>query len=71
MINPETNHFLDYDLLEINPYEVYKSKREQQLAVFELSKGISDMLNHNDNPIFQKIYDDLENLCNNLRDFFS
>ena len=49
MINPESNHFLEYDLLSINPHEVYKSKREQQLAVFELSKGIACMIKEN-NP---------------------
>jgi len=44
MINPESNHFLSYDLLEINPQEIFKSKREQELAVFELSKGIACMI---------------------------
>jgi len=67
MINPESNHFLDYDLLEINPHEVYRSKREQQLAVFELSKGISCMIRDKHPSAFQRLCENFEEICSKLR----
>ena len=67
MINPESNHFLSYDLLEINPHEVYRSKREQQLAVFELSKGISCMIREKHPSAFQRLCENFEEICKKLR----
>jgi hypothetical protein len=39
--------FMSYDILNITPFQVYKSKREHKLAVFTLSKGIADLLSDN------------------------
>jgi hypothetical protein len=45
--NNGTEIFERYEKLDVTPYQVYKSKREHTLAVFTLSKGIADMLTHN------------------------
>ena len=47
IINPKSNHFLSYDELNISPQQVFKSKKEHELALFELSIGISKLLNEN------------------------
>ena len=67
MINPESNHFLTYDLLEINPHEVYKSKREQKLAIFEISKGILCLINEKHPGAFQYLPENFEETCRKLR----
>ena len=56
------NEFLGYEDLEITPYQVHKSKREHALAVFKLSKGIADILSHNDGAGFGKIGSRLEQM---------
>ncbi len=50
-----TNEFQRYEKLDVTPYQVYKSKREHTLAVFTLSKGIADLLHHNNCPGMEKI----------------
>ena len=67
MINHESNHFLTYDLLEINPHEVYKSKQEQKLAIFEISKGISCLINEKHPGAFQYLPESFEETCTKLR----
>ena len=67
MINPEINHFLDYDLLSINPHEVFKSKREQELAVFELSKGIVCLIKEKHPSAFHRLCEKFEEICKKLR----
>jgi len=47
--------FQRYEKLDVTPYQVYKSKREHTLAVFTLSKGIADLLHHNNCPGMEKI----------------
>jgi hypothetical protein len=49
-----------YNVLNVTPYQVYKSKREHTLAVFTLSKGIADMLISNNFPGLDKISSRLE-----------
>ena len=66
MINPESNHFLSYDLLEINPQEIFKSKRKQELAIFELSKGIACMIKENNPSTFQRLCEIFEETCRKL-----
>jgi hypothetical protein len=46
--------FKSYDKLNISPYQVYKSKREHEVAVFILSKGIATLLSNNNCPGFEK-----------------
>ena len=41
------DEFQCYEKLSVTPYQVYKSKREHKLAVFTLSKGITDLLSNN------------------------
>lgn len=65
--NNNTHAFLSYDKLNIVPHKVYKSKKEHKLAVFELSKGIAALLQENNCYVFQKIYDDLEKMCDRFR----
>jgi len=67
MINSETNHFLEYDLLEINPHEVYKSKQEQKLTIFEISKGISCLIKEKHPRAFQRLCENFEDICSKLR----
>ena len=47
IINPKLNHFLSYEELKISPQQVFKSKKEHELALFELSLGLSKLLNEN------------------------
>jgi len=65
--NNNTQAFLSYDKLNIVPHKVHKSKKEHKLAVFELSKGIAALLQENNCYVFQKIYDDLEEMCDRFR----
>ena len=63
--NPKA--FLSYEKLNIVPHKVHKSKKEHKLAIFELSKGITNLLQENNCSVFQRIYDNLEKICNRLR----
>ena len=63
--NPQA--FLSYVKLDVRPHQVHKSKDEHRLAVFELSKGIADLLRDDDCSIFQRIYDGLERMCNQFK----
>ena len=47
--------FQSYYELDVTPYQIYKSKREQELAVFILSKGIAKLLSHNNFPGLEKV----------------
>ena len=47
--------------------QVHKSKDEHELAIFELSKGIANLLQENDYSISQQILDSLERMCNRFR----
>jgi len=47
--------FQSYGKLNVTPYQVYKSKREHELAVFTLSKGIAILLSHNNYPGLEKV----------------
>jgi hypothetical protein len=49
-----------YNVLNVTPYQVYKSKREHTLAVFTLSKGIADLLIENRFMGLEKISSRLE-----------
>ncbi len=67
IIDTKLNHFLSYDLLNISPHQVYKSKREQELAIFELSRGIAYLIKENDPSAFQELCSLLDDTCNKLR----
>jgi hypothetical protein len=43
----DNNCFADYDDLQVQPQQLFKPKKDQQQAVFELCKGISKLLNIN------------------------
>jgi hypothetical protein len=66
-INPKSNYFLSYDLLNISPYQVFKSKGEQELAIFELSKGIAYLVKEKEPSAFQELCSPLDDTCNKLR----
>jgi len=63
--NPQA--FLSYDKLNIVPHKIHKNKKEHKLAIFELSKGIANLLQENNFSVFQRIYDDLGKMCNRFR----
>jgi len=67
IIDTKTNHFLSYDLLNISPQQVFKSKREQELAIFELSRGIAYLIRENESSAFQEVCSSLDEICNKLR----
>ena len=67
IIDTKLNHFLSYDLLNISPQQVFKSKREQELAIFELSRGIAYLSKENEPSSFQELCSSLEETCNKLR----
>lgn len=47
--------FQTYEKLNVAPHQINKSKREHELAVFSLSRGIANLLSHNNFPGFEKI----------------
>ncbi len=67
MENDNSQAFLFYDEMNILPQQVHKTKDEHKLAVFELSKGIANLLKENDYSISQQIHDNLERMCNRFR----
>ena len=60
----DSSFFSSYETLNITPYEIYKSKKEHTRAIFELSKDITNLMKDEDDCIFQKIYDRLDEICN-------
>ena len=58
--NDGISQFEIYNILDVTPYQVYKSKREHTLAVFTLSKGIADLLLDNSFTGLEKISTRLE-----------
>ncbi len=48
--NPQA--FLSYVEFNVRPHQVHKSKKEHKLAVFELSKGIAEMMKDNNRSTF-------------------
>lgn len=58
--NDGIEQFEIYNILNVTPYQVYKSKREHTLAVFTLSKGIADLLLDNNFTGLEKISSRLE-----------
>lgn len=67
MKNNNSQAFLSYDKLDIIPHQIHKFKKEHNLAIFELSKGIANLLQENDYSISQQIHDSLERMCNQFR----
>ena len=65
--NNNSKAFLCYEKLSIGPHIIHKSKKEHKLAVFELCKGITNLLQESNCSVFQRIYDDLEKMCNRFR----
>jgi len=61
------NPFLSYDLLNISPQQVFKPKMEQELAIFELSKGIAYLIKEKEPSAFQEICSSLDETCDKLR----
>jgi len=59
--DPDT--FLSYDSLNTGPHKIHKSKTEHKIAIFELSKGIAFLLKNNNSKLFQKVCDDLDEMC--------
>ena len=59
--------FLFYDEMNIFPQQVHRTKDEHELAVFELSKGIADLLQENNSSTFQNTDDGLEGMCDRFR----
>jgi len=59
--------FLSYDEMNILPQQVHRTKDEHNLAVFELSKGIANLLQENNRSAFQNIHDSLDVMCNRFR----
>ena len=47
-----TKAFLFYEKLNIGPHKIYKSKKEHKLAVFELSKGMLNLLQESNYSVF-------------------
>lgn len=51
----ETQAFIDYELLSVGPQHVFKSKDDQKLAVFELSKGLATMGVSDQDTSFERV----------------
>jgi hypothetical protein len=67
MENNNSQAFLSYDKLKIGPHKINRDKNEHKLGIFELCKGIANLLLENNCYAFQNIYDDLEKMCIRFR----
>jgi hypothetical protein len=67
IIDTKSNHFLSYDLLNVSPQQIFKSKTEQKLAIFELSRGIVNLIQEKQPTAFQRLRNLLDNTCDKLR----
>ena len=65
--NCDQDAFSSYDSLNVAPQQVNRSKDEHKLAVFELCKGISEMVMVEDSSALHKICKNLENLYARFR----
>lgn len=65
--NNNSNAFVTYEKLKIGPHKINRDKNEHKLAIFELSRGIANLMFENNCSVFQGIYDDLEKMCNRFR----
>ena len=59
--------YVSYDTLDVPPYNIHRSKRQQTHAVFELCKGIASVLSQDDMDEFGKTVEDLEKICARFR----
>jgi len=59
--------FQEYNRLGISPHQIYRSKKEHQIAVFEISKGISKMLCKNNGSVFNKVHDGLQKISEGMQ----
>ena len=55
--------FSSYDSLNTGPHKIHKSKTDHKIAIFELSKGIASLLKNNNSILFEKVYDNLDRMC--------
>lgn len=53
--NYDKQVFRSYEKLNVTPYQIYKSKREHELAVFTLSREIANLLSYNNFPGLEEI----------------
>ena len=54
--------FQSYERLDITPFMIYKSKREHQLAVFLLTRGIANLLYNNNFLDLEKVSNKLDKI---------
>jgi hypothetical protein len=67
MENNSPQAFLSYEKLNIGPHKIHKDKNEHKLAIFELSKGIANLLQENNFSVFQRTYDNLGKMCKRFK----
>ena len=65
--NNNSKAFLSYDNLRIGPHKINRDKNDHKLAIFEVSKGIANLMLENNCSTFQRIYDYLEKMCIRFR----
>ncbi len=64
--NYDNQEFKSYSKLKVTPYKIYKSKREHELAIFLLSKGITDLLSYNNSIGLEKVSKRLDKITERL-----
>ena len=68
IVSDDSSFFQCYDKLEVQPQQVFKSKKDQLLAVFELCRGIEKMLNEEETVMSQRMIRNLDLICDRIRD---
>ena len=63
----ETDAFTDYDMLSTGPQHVFKSKDEQKLAVFELSRGLATLGVNGKENSFQRVVQGFDQIIKRIR----
>lgn len=65
--NNNSQAFSSYDKLKIGPHKINRDKNDHKLAIFELSKGIANLMLENNCSAFRRIYNNLEKMCFRFR----
>mgnify|MGYP006287173435 CR=1 FL=1 len=67
-IGSDGSSFFYYDELDVQPQQVFKSKKDQLHAMFELCRGIEQLLTEEETELSQRMIRNLDLICKRLRD---
>lgn len=63
----QSDIFAEYDQLHVQPQQVFKSKKEQMVALFELCRGLTQVLFPEENEEYKRMSMRLQHICSKNR----